>query len=59
MVDLYTALKLCSNEDYIRIYGQEYTPKHIRETFDLRKVKVSKIYFDRWHGCMVFEAKEV
>lgn len=58
MVDLYTALKLCSNEDYIMIYGQEYTPKHIRETFDLRAIKISKISFDRWHDCMRFEVEK-
>ena len=55
MIDLYTALKLCSCEEYIVIYGEEYTHKQIKEKFDLRKIKVKKIFFDRWHDCMHFE----
>lgn len=55
MVDLHTALKLCSRESYIRLYDQEYTHKQIAEKFDLRKLKVSKIYYDLWHECMCFE----
>lgn len=55
MVDLYTALKLCSNEDYIMLYGDEYTKEQIVKKFDLRKIKVKKIYFDRWNNVMRFE----
>ena len=55
MIDLYTALKLCKDEEYIMLYGDEYTHKQMKEKFDLRKIKVKKIYFDRWHGVMRFE----
>ena len=55
MIDLYTALKLCSNEDYIMLYGDEYTKEQIVKKFDLRKIKVKKIYFDRWNDVMRFE----
>lgn len=58
MIDLYTALKLCSNEEYIMLFGEEYTHKQIVNKFDLRKVKIKKIYFDRWHGIMRFETQE-
>lgn len=57
MIDLYTALKLCSNEDYIMIYGDEYTKEQIVKKFDLRKTKVKKIYFDKWHNVMRFETE--
>jgi hypothetical protein len=57
MIDLYTALKLCSNEDYIMLYGDEYTKEQIIKKFDLRKIKVKKIYFDRWHNVMRFETE--
>lgn len=57
VVDLYTALKLCSNEDYIMLYGDEYTKEQIIEKYDLRKIKVKKIYFDRWHNVMRFETE--
>lgn len=59
MIDLYTALKLCSKEEYISIYGDEYTHKQIVEKFDLRAIKVKEIYFDPWHGCMTFEVKKL
>lgn len=55
MIDLFTALKLCSNEDYIMLYGDEYTKEQIVKKFDLRKIKVKKIYFDRWNNVMRFE----
>lgn len=55
MIDLYTALKLCNNEDYIMLLGDEYTKEQITKKFDLRKIKVKKIYFDRWHNVMRFE----
>lgn len=55
MIDLYTALKLCSNEDYIILFGDEYTKEQIVKKFDLRKIKVKKIYFDRWNNVMRFE----
>ena len=55
MIDLYTALKLCSNEEYIMLFGEEYTHKQITEKYDLRKIKIKNIYFDRWHGIMRFE----
>lgn len=57
MIDLYTALKLCSDEEYIMLYGDEYTHEQIVKKFDLRKIKVKRIYFDRWHGCLTFETK--
>ena len=57
MIDLYTALKLCSNEDYIMLYGNEYTKEQIVKKFDLRNIKVKKIYFDRWHNVMRFETE--
>ena len=57
MIDLYTALKLCSNEEYIMLYGDEYTKEQIVKKFDLRKVKVKKIYFDKWHNVMRFETE--
>lgn len=57
MIDLYTALKLCSDEEYIIINGDEYTHEQIVKKFDLRKIKVKKIYFDRWNGCLRFETK--
>lgn len=57
MINLYTALKLCSKEEYIMIYEDEYTHKQATEKFDLREIKVKEIYFDRWHGCMRFECK--
>ena len=57
MIDLYTALKLCSNEDYIMLYGDEYTKEQIVKKFDLRNIKVKKIYFDKWHNVMRFEAE--
>ena len=55
MIDLYTALKLCSSEEYFMLYGCEYTKKQMIEKLDLRKIKVKKIYFDRWHNVMRFE----
>ena len=55
MIDLYTALKLCSNEDYIMLCGDEYTHDQIVKKFDLRAIKVKRIYFDRWHNVMRFE----
>lgn len=55
MIDLYTALKICSNEEYIMLYGTEYTQKQIVQKFDLRKIKVKKIYFDRWNNVMRFD----
>lgn len=55
MIDLYTAVNLCKDESYIRINGEEYTPEDIVKKFDMRKIKVKKIYFDRWHGCLTFE----
>lgn len=58
MIDLYTALKLCSNEDYIMLYGDEYTKEQITEKYDLRKIKVKKIYFDKWHNVMRFETED-
>ena len=57
MIDLYTALKLCKNEDYIMLFGDEYTHEQIVKKLDLRKIKVEKIYFDRWHNVMRFETK--
>ena len=56
MIDLYTALKLCSNEEYIMLFGDEYTHKQIKEKFDLRRIKIKKIYFDRWNNVMRFES---
>lgn len=58
MIDLYTALKLCNNEDYIMLYGDEYTKEQIINKFDLRKIKVKKIYFDRWYNVMRFETEQ-
>lgn len=58
MIDLYTALKLCSNEDYIMLFGDEQTKEQITKKYDLRKIKVKKIYFDRWHNVMRFETEE-
>lgn len=55
MIDLYTAVKLCSYEAYIRIFDDEYTPEQIAKKFDMRNIKVSKIFFDHWYGCMSFE----
>ena len=55
MIDLYTALKLCKNEDYIMLYNDEYTKEQIVKTFDLRKIKIKEIYFDRWHDVIRFE----
>lgn len=57
MIDLYTALKLCNNEDYIMLFGDELTKEQITNTYDLRKIKVKKIYFDRWHNVMRFETE--
>lgn len=57
MIDLYTALKLCDNEDYIMLFGDELTKEQITNTYDLRKIKVKKIYFDRWHNVMRFETE--
>ena len=57
MIDLYTALKLCDNEDYIMLFGDELTKEQITNTYDLRKIKVKKIYFDRWHDVMRFETE--
>jgi hypothetical protein len=57
VIDLYTALKLCSTEDYIMLYGDELTKEEITEKYDLRKIKVKKIYFDRWHNVMRFETE--
>ena len=57
MIDLYTALKLCSKEEYIMLYDDEYTKEQIVEKFDLRKIKVKDIYFDRWHNVMRFETE--
>lgn len=55
MVDLYTALQLCGEDAYvIQINGSEYTPKQIREQFDMRKTKVYKIRFDLWNECLEF-----
>lgn len=58
MIDLYTALKLCSKEEYIRINDSDYTHEQMIKKFDLRKIKVKKIYFDRWYDVMVFETVE-
>lgn len=55
MIDLYTALKLCNKEEYIMLFGDEYTHEQIVKKFDLRRIKVKKIYFDRWHNIMRFE----
>lgn len=55
MIDLYTALELCSKEDYIMLYGAEYTKTQIVKKFDLRKIKVRKIYFNKRHNVMRFE----
>lgn len=55
MIDLYTALKLCSNEEYIMLFDETYTHKQITEKFDLRNIKIKKIYFDKWHDVMKFE----
>lgn len=57
MIDLYTALKLCSCEEYIRINEQEYTLKQITEKFDLRKTKVYNIGYSLWYECMYFDIK--
>ena len=57
MIDLYTALKLCESEEYFMLYGCEYTKKQIIEKLDLRKIKVKKIYFDRWHNIMRFDTE--
>jgi hypothetical protein len=57
MVDLYTALKLCEKEEYIRLFGNDLTHEEIKNKYDLRKVKVKSIYFDFWHNIMVFETK--
>lgn len=57
MIDLYMALKLCEDEDYIMLFGDELTKEQITNTYDLRKIKVKKIYFDRWHNVMRFETK--
>lgn len=57
MIDLYTALKLCSEEVYISLDGVEYTPEEMVKKFDLQKIKIKRIYFDRWHGCLRFETK--
>lgn len=57
MIDLYTALKLCSNNTYIRIDGDEYKVEQIVNKFDLRKVKVKKIYFNLWYEAMCFETE--
>lgn len=57
MIDLYTALKLCNNEDYIMLFGDEQTKEQITKKYDLRKIKVKKIYFDRWHNVMRFETE--
>lgn len=57
MIDLYTALKLCKNEEYIRIFDTEYTHKQIIQNYDLRNTKVTNIYFDRWNNCLTFELK--
>lgn len=57
MIDLYTALKLCSGEVYISLDGVEYTPKEMVKKLDLRKIKIKRIYFDRWHGYLRFETK--
>lgn len=51
MIDLYTALKLCSKEAYICLNGTEHTTEEMTKKFDLRKIKVKKIYFDRLGGC--------
>lgn len=58
MIDLYTALKLCNKEEYIRIYDTDYTHKQIIEKYDLRKTKVKNIYFDRWHDIIRFELSQ-
>ena len=39
MIDLYTALKLCSNEDYIMLYGDEYTKEQIVKSLIYEKLK--------------------
>lgn len=57
MIDLAEAVKLCESEDYIIINGSEYTPKQIKEKFDMRKIKVTKIRFDRWNDCIEFITK--
>lgn len=57
MIDLYTALKLCSNEDYFSLNGVEYTRKEMVENLDLRSIKVKEIGFDRWHGTIYFKTK--
>ena len=57
MIDLYTALQLCEDAYIIRISGIEYTPKQIREQFDMRETKVSKIRLDLWDECLEFVIK--
>lgn len=60
MIDLYTALKLCSEEYLISLNGRQestYTHEEMTRKFDLREIKVKKIYFDRWHDCMTFETE--
>ena len=57
MIDLYTAVKLCCDEYCIMINDTEYTQDEIKNKFDMRKIKVEKIYFDRWHGCLRFDTK--
>lgn len=57
LIDLYTAIKLCDNEEYIRINEEEFTIRDIINKYDLRKTKVKKIYFDRWHGALTFETQ--
>ena len=55
MIDLYTALKLCSGEPIIKIDNTEYMFTDIPKKFDLRNTKVVKIYFDLWDECIVFK----
>lgn len=57
MIDLYTALKLCSNEDYFILNGIGYSRKEIIQKLDMRKIKVKKIYFDMWHDTMAFKTQ--
>lgn len=57
MIDLYTALKLCKYEGYIMLFGEEQTREQIINKYDLRKIKVKQIYFDKWHNVMRFETE--
>ena len=55
MIDLYTALRLCSSTHTFQINGQEYTREEIAKHLDQRKIKVNKIYYDLWNEVMCLE----